>query len=64
MVPRTGSIKPTEDKIDAVLCAYIGAHWWLVGTPGGLGCTATKEIDISLRLTPAPPIERDVSMEL
>jgi predicted RNase H-like nuclease len=28
-VPRTGSIKPVEDRIDAVLCAYIGAHWWL-----------------------------------
>jgi predicted RNase H-like nuclease len=27
-VPRTGSLKPTEDKIDAVLCAYIAAHWW------------------------------------
>jgi predicted RNase H-like nuclease len=28
-VPRTGSTKPIEDKIDAVLCAYIGASWWL-----------------------------------
>ena len=28
-VPKTGSLKPTEDKIDAVLCAYIAAHWWL-----------------------------------
>ena len=28
-VPRTGSIKPVEDRIDAVLCAYIGARWWL-----------------------------------
>ncbi len=27
-VPRTGSTKPVEDMIDAVLCAYIGAHWW------------------------------------
>jgi predicted RNase H-like nuclease len=31
-VPRTGSLKPTEDKIDAVLCAYIAAHWWLWST--------------------------------
>ena len=31
-VPRTGSLKPTEDKIDAVLCAYIAAHWWLWAT--------------------------------
>ena len=31
-VPTTGSIKSVEDKIDAVLCAYIGAHWWFWGT--------------------------------
>jgi predicted RNase H-like nuclease len=31
-VPRTGGIKCVEDKIDAVLCAYIGAHWWFWGT--------------------------------
>jgi predicted RNase H-like nuclease len=31
-VPPTGSIKPVEDRIDAVLCAYIGAHWWRWGT--------------------------------
>jgi predicted RNase H-like nuclease len=30
-VPVTGSTKPAEDKIDAVLCAYIGAHWWFWG---------------------------------
>jgi len=29
LVPRNGSLKPTEDKIDAVLCAYIAAHWWI-----------------------------------
>lgn len=28
-VPRSGSTKPVEDQIDAVLCAYIGACWWL-----------------------------------
>jgi len=28
LVPTIGNIKPVEDKIDAVLCAYIGAHWW------------------------------------
>jgi len=27
-VPRTGNIKPAEDVIDAVLCAYVAAHWW------------------------------------
>lgn len=32
MVNTTGPIKPVEDKIDAVLCAYIGAHWWTFTT--------------------------------
>ena len=27
-VPRTGNLKPVEDQIDAVFCAYIAAHWW------------------------------------
>ena len=31
-VPRTGGIKPVEDKIDAVLCAYVGACWWIGAT--------------------------------
>jgi len=31
-VPSTGNTKPVEDKIDAVLCAYIGAYWWYWGT--------------------------------
>jgi predicted RNase H-like nuclease len=31
-VPRTGKLKTVEDKIDAVMCAYIGAHWWHWGT--------------------------------
>ena len=30
-VPRTGNTKPVEDQIDAVLCAYIGAHYWYWG---------------------------------
>jgi predicted RNase H-like nuclease len=30
-VPVKGPIKPVEDKIDAVLCAYIAAHWWCWG---------------------------------
>lgn len=28
-VPAKGSTKRVEDKIDAVLCAYIGACWWI-----------------------------------
>jgi predicted RNase H-like nuclease len=31
-VPNTGLLKPVEDEIDAVLCAYIAAHWWFWGT--------------------------------
>ena len=27
-VPRAGNTKPVEDKLDAVLCAFIAAHWW------------------------------------
>jgi predicted RNase H-like nuclease len=28
MIPLTGNLKPVEDQIDAVMCAYIAAHWW------------------------------------
>ncbi|MFN0166622.1 MAG: DUF429 domain-containing protein [Bryobacteraceae bacterium] len=31
-VPRTGNLKPTEDQIDGVLCAYVAARWWLWAT--------------------------------
>jgi len=31
-VPATGNLKPAEDQIDAVMCAYIAAHWWYWGT--------------------------------
>lgn len=31
-VPKTGNLKPAEDKIDAILCAYIAAHWWAWAT--------------------------------
>lgn len=27
-VPLKGPTKPAEDQIDAVICAYIAAHWW------------------------------------
>jgi predicted RNase H-like nuclease len=27
-VPRKGSLKPVEDRIDAVFCAYLAAYWW------------------------------------
>jgi predicted RNase H-like nuclease len=32
LVPTTGNTKSVEDRIDAVLCAYIAAHWWFWGT--------------------------------
>ena len=31
-VPMAGNLKPVEDQIDAVLCAYIAAHWWFWAT--------------------------------
>jgi predicted RNase H-like nuclease len=31
-VPRVGNTKPVEDKIDAVLCAFIAANWWYWAT--------------------------------
>ena len=30
-IPEAGPLKPAEDQIDAVLCAYIAAHWWFWG---------------------------------
>jgi predicted RNase H-like nuclease len=27
-IPGTGNLKPVEDRIDAVLCAFIAANWW------------------------------------
>lgn len=30
-VPLAGNLKAAEDQIDAVMCAYIGAHWWYWG---------------------------------
>jgi predicted RNase H-like nuclease len=31
-IPAAGNLKPVEDQIDAVLCAYIAAHWWFWAT--------------------------------
>lgn len=30
-IPKTGPTKPVEDQIDAVICAYIAAHYWYWG---------------------------------
>ena len=27
-MPSVGNLKPVEDRIDAVLCAFIAANWW------------------------------------
>jgi predicted RNase H-like nuclease len=31
LVPAVGNLKPVEDQIDAVLCAFIAARWWFWG---------------------------------
>jgi predicted RNase H-like nuclease len=32
-VPYTGkALKQTEDKLDSLICAYVGAYWWFWGT--------------------------------
>ncbi len=31
-IPTTGAaLKATEDKLDSLICAYVGAHWWYWG---------------------------------
>lgn len=30
-IPRAGNLKPVEDCLDAILCAYIAAHYWWRG---------------------------------
>ncbi|MEG4013428.1 MULTISPECIES: DUF429 domain-containing protein [unclassified Microcoleus] len=32
----TATLKALEDQLDALLCAYIGAHWWYWGIEGNL----------------------------
>jgi predicted RNase H-like nuclease len=42
-IPEAGPLKPVEDQLDAVFCAYIAAYWWfwgrernwVFGTPAG-----------------------------
>ncbi|TAF07279.1 MAG: DUF429 domain-containing protein [Nostocales cyanobacterium] len=32
-IPYTGAaLKETEDKLDSLICAYVGAYWWFWGT--------------------------------
>lgn len=38
-IPAHGpALKELEDQMDAILCAYIGAHWWYWGTEHNLVC--------------------------
>jgi predicted RNase H-like nuclease len=50
-IPNTGSLKPVEDQIDAVLCAYIAAHWWFWATRRNhvYGCAETGYIVVPER---------------
>ncbi len=50
-IPKVGNLKPVEDQIDAVLCAYIAAHWWFWGTRRNhvYGCGETGYIVVPER---------------
>jgi predicted RNase H-like nuclease len=50
-IPITGNLKPVEDQIDAVLCAYIAAHWWFWATERNrvYGCRDTGYIVVPAR---------------
>src|SRR5207245_854765 len=51
-LPSTGAaMKDVEDQMDAVLCAYIGAHWWYWGAARNLVCGCQAEGYI---VVPAP----------
>jgi len=42
-IPSTGlELKTVEDQMDAVLCAYIGAHWWFWGRTRNLVCGSNE----------------------
>jgi predicted RNase H-like nuclease len=43
-IPSSGpALKELEDEMDAVLCAYIGAHWWYWGRERNLVCGNATE---------------------
>jgi predicted RNase H-like nuclease len=50
-IPSRGPLKPVEDQIDAVLCAYIAAHWWFWASKRNhvYGCGATGYIVVPER---------------
>jgi predicted RNase H-like nuclease len=51
VLPNAGNLKPVEDQIDAVLCAYIAAHWWFWATRRNrvYGCAETGYIVVPER---------------
>lgn len=55
-IPKAGNLKPVEDQIDAVLCAYIAAHWWFWGTRRNrvYGSEDTGYIVVPDRKSPGP----------
>jgi predicted RNase H-like nuclease len=43
-LPHTGAaMKDIEDRLDAVICAYIAAHWWYWGTARNQVCGTRNE---------------------
>src|SRR5262245_60996681 len=43
-VPSAGAaLKELEDQMDAVLCSYIGAHWWYWGLERNMVCGSRQE---------------------
>jgi predicted RNase H-like nuclease len=59
-IPNAGNLKPVEDQIDAVMCAYIAAHWWYWGTERNrvYGCAGTGYIVVPERHTWEPVSSR------
>ena len=55
-IPNTGNLKPVEDQIDAVLCAYIAAHWWFWASQRNhvYGCVGTGYLVVPERKTAGP----------
>jgi predicted RNase H-like nuclease len=44
VIPHTGAaMKGIEDQMDAVTCAYVGAHWWHWGAERNLVCGSAEE---------------------
>ena len=51
-VPSAGNLKPVEDRIDAVFCAYIAAYWWNWGDRRN---RVYGSVDGAAIVVPSPP---------